>query len=109
WTSFSDGRFKKNVKEDVPGLQFINKLRPVTYNLDIDGIDKTLKATVPQQRSDNSRGEAKKEQSQAEITAREEKSKIKYTGFIAQEVEETAKGLNYDFSGVDAPKNSKDF
>jgi hypothetical protein len=43
WTAFSDGRFKKNVKEGVPGLEFINQLRPVTYNLDIEGIDKTLR------------------------------------------------------------------
>ena len=28
---------------------------------------------------------------------------------IAQEVEATAKKMNYDFSGVDAPKNGKDF
>ena len=31
-----------------------------------------------------------------------------YTGFIAQDVEKAAKELNYDFSGVDAAKNSKD-
>jgi hypothetical protein len=30
------------------------------------------------------------------------------TGFIAQEVEQAAKKLNYNFSGVDAPKNDKD-
>src|SRR5262249_1225742 len=30
------------------------------------------------------------------------------TGFIAQEVEQAAKKVNYDFSGVDAPKNDKD-
>ena len=30
------------------------------------------------------------------------------TGFIAQEVELTAKKSGYDFSGVDAPKNDKD-
>jgi len=31
------------------------------------------------------------------------------SGFIAQEVEATAESLGYDFSGVDAPKNDKDF
>ena len=35
------------------------------------------------------------------------KEKIIQTGFIAQEVEATAKKMNYDFSGVDAPKNNK--
>lgn len=43
-----------------------------------------------------------------EIQAKRDKSKISYTGFIAQEVEQTAKKINYDFSGVDAPKNNSD-
>src|SRR5262249_34295711 len=30
------------------------------------------------------------------------------TGFIAQEVEQAAKKVNYDFSGIDVPKNDKD-
>src|SRR5206468_6126370 len=38
WTIFSDGRYKKNIKENVPGLAFINQLKPVTYSLDINGI-----------------------------------------------------------------------
>ena len=38
WTTFSDGRFKKNMKENVPGLEFINGLRPLTYTLDVTGI-----------------------------------------------------------------------
>ena len=32
-TVVSDGRLKTNTTENVPGLQFISKLRPVTYNL----------------------------------------------------------------------------
>ena len=31
------------------------------------------------------------------------------SGFIAQEVEQAAKEIGYDFSGVDAPKNANDF
>ena len=31
--------------------------------------------------------------------------KIKYTGLLAQEVEQAAKAANYDFSGCAAPKN----
>jgi trimeric autotransporter adhesin len=37
-----------------------------------------------------------------------EKEKIVYTGFIAQEVETTAKALGFEFSGVDAAKNEND-
>jgi len=43
-----------------------------------------------------------------EIQARDKKSAIIYTGLIAQEVEEAAKSIGYDFSGVDAPDNEKD-
>ena len=42
-----------------------------------------------------------------ELQAKVEKAKVKYTGFVAQEVEQAAKKLGYDFSGVDVPK-SKD-
>lgn len=37
------------------------------------------------------------------------KQNIQQTGFIAQEVEQAAKSIGFDFSGVDAPKNEKDF
>jgi hypothetical protein len=36
------------------------------------------------------------------------KSRIQYTGFIAQEVERAAAELGFDFSGVDKPKNERD-
>ena len=32
---------------------------------------------------------------------------IKYTGFIAQEVEQAARDLNFDFSGIDKPATEK--
>jgi hypothetical protein len=34
---------------------------------------------------------------------------IKYTGFIAQEVDAIAKNLGYNFSGVCKPENAEDF
>jgi trimeric autotransporter adhesin len=33
---------------------------------------------------------------------------IRYTGFIAQEVEKVANETGFDFSGVDEPKNDQD-
>ncbi|HKR05993.1 MAG TPA: tail fiber domain-containing protein [Bacteroidia bacterium] len=96
WTNISDGRYKKNVKEDVKGIDFIMKLRPVTYNLDVTGISNKL---------NESRG---REMSEQMKTAISEKEKIIYSGFIAQEVEQAAKDLEYDFSGVDKPKNEND-
>jgi len=35
WSTFSDKRMKKNVQANVPGLAFIKKLQPVTYNLNL--------------------------------------------------------------------------
>ncbi len=92
WTNISDGRYKKNLRENVQGLAFIMKLRPVTYNLDITGLGNKLK---------EGRG---KEMNAAMKTAMAEKEQIIQTGFVAQEVEQAAKATGYDFSGVDKPK-----
>jgi hypothetical protein len=113
WTAFSDGRYKKNTKEDVPGLSFITKLRPVTYTLDVSGIDSKLKVK-PQGAGLKMADETAKlmaalQPSTEEQKAKAEKAKVVYTGFVAQEVEEAAKALNYDFSGVDKPKDNEDF
>ncbi|MBL7943816.1 MAG: hypothetical protein JNM00_13670, partial [Flavobacteriales bacterium] len=35
WSTYSDARIKDDVEENVPGLSFITKLRPVTYHLNI--------------------------------------------------------------------------
>ncbi len=93
WTNVSDKRFKKDIKQNVPGLEFIKKLQPVTYYLDMDAIAVFYKTP----------DSLRKKDSEAQ------KGKILQTGFIAQEVEAAAKELNYDFSGVDAPKNENDF
>lgn len=84
WTNVSDERYKRNVQENVPGLEFINQLKPVTYTLDVNAIGKFL-------HEENTSGEAK--------------SKIVYTGFLAQEVASAADQIGYDFSGVDKPEN----
>jgi hypothetical protein len=104
WTTLpSDKRVKQNIKENVPGLAFINKLRPVTYNLDINAIEQIVQLpSIKDKQGKIIRPSAD------ELLSRKEKEKIVYTGFVAQDVETAAKSLNYDFSGVDAPKNGKD-
>lgn len=92
WSNFSDGRFKRDVHENVKGLDFIMKLRPVTYRLDINGLSKNLK---------ENRGEEWNEQMRTAIA---DKEKVVYTGFVAQEVEQAAKQSGFDFSGVDKPR-----
>ena len=89
WTSFSDGRFKMNRQQNVPGLSFINGLTPLTYNIDATKLSEHL-------------GEMRDSAHLKSLTNRE---KIVYSGFIAQDVENLAKKLGYDFSGVDAPDN----
>ncbi len=103
WTNISDGRVKKNIKQNVPGLIFINKLQPITYNLDLDAADKIIQK--PQIKDKD--GEPVQSPTD-DVAARKAKEQIVYTGFIAQDVEKAAKSLNYDFSGVDAAKNDKD-
>ncbi len=93
WTVISDGKFKKNIEENVVGLNFINKLRPITYTLDIYAI--------------NSKIDLKDNAEEAKTIAQNEK-KI-YSGFIAQEVEKASKETGFNNDIVDAPKNENDF
>jgi hypothetical protein len=97
WTNFSDGRYKKDVNQNVKGLEFIMKLQPVTYHLDISGIRKKL---------NENRDKKTDEFTQKAIV---EKEKVLFSGFVAQDVEKVAKEAGYDFSGVDKPKNENDF
>ena len=92
WTNLSDKRLKKNIKKDIPGLAFITQLKPVSYQLDMDDIAKW------QQTPDSLR----------DFKSEKIKGDIRYSGFLAQEVEATAKAIGYEFSGVDAPKNEGD-
>jgi trimeric autotransporter adhesin len=107
WTNFSDERYKKNIKEDVPGLAFITQLKPITYTLDIEGLEKTMKMNA--RHTGAGKPAVQPELSQQEIAAKKARAKEIHTGFVAQEVEAVAKKLNYSFNGVDAPKNDKDF
>jgi hypothetical protein len=98
WTTFSDGRYKKNIKEDVQGLKFINLLKPITYTVDINGLNTHYDNL---RKKDSAYDKAKAQmQSSAEAAA-----KIIYNGFIAQDVEKAAQSINYNFSGVDKPQN----
>ena len=97
WTNISDGRFKKDVKENVKGIDFIMKLRPVTYRLDVTGLSKQLK---------ENHGKEWNEQMKTAIAGKE---KVIFSGFVAQEVEKAANEANYDFSGVDKPRNQNGF
>ena len=102
WSNISDGRYKKNIKENVPGLLFINKLKPVTYNLDATGLDNFLNKNRPKENQISAEGKSGIDK------ALKEKESVIQTGFVAQDVEKAAKEIGYDFSGVDAAKNEND-
>jgi hypothetical protein len=94
----SDGRFKTNITEEVQGLAFINKLRPVVYNFDTRKFDEFLTKNMP----DSVRTERMTNQDYKPSTA------IRQSGFIAQEVEQAAKAIGYNFNGVHVPENEND-
>jgi len=84
WTIGSDVRIKNNVTEDVKGIEFIKELRPVTYYYDLDK-ENALLGVIDS----------------LDYKGKYDIEKIKFSGFIAQEVEAAAKKTGYDFSGVD--------
>ncbi len=85
---WSDARIKEQVQENVPGLEFINQLRPVTYHYNMDR-EYEIRGIIDS----------------AEYDGKYAVERIQFTGFIAQEVERAAAKVGYDFSGVDRPKN----
>ena len=93
WTSLSDARFKTDIRENVPGLSFVLKLRPVTYHLDMEAIARKLKTPDSLRLNESEKI----------------KASMLQTGFLAQEVEQTAQSVGYDFSGIDKPKNKNDY
>jgi len=90
WGTFSDARIKNNVREDVKGLDFIKRLRPVTYLISNHAI---TSITGNEETHD--------------YPGKDECEKIRYSGFIAQEVEQASIAANYEFSGYDVPKNER--
>ena len=89
YTNPSDARFKFNVKENVPGLDFIKKLNPVTYNFDTKKFDEHLN------RNRNRDEVATEDFSKSTAIVR--------TGFLAQDVEKICVDLGYNFDGLHIP------
>jgi hypothetical protein len=82
---------KRAIREDVKGLDFITRLRPVTYYRDID-VQAELTLNEPVE----------------DYPQKYDIEQIKFSGFLAQEVEQAAKACGYDFSGITLPKNDHD-
>jgi hypothetical protein len=99
FTTPSDGRYKFNVRDDVKGLDFILQLRPVTYQFDVKRFDANLNHAT---RIDVTPA------NYALQAGYDEATRIRRSGFIAQEVEQAANTSGYDFSGIIKPKTEQD-
>jgi len=99
FNTVSDGRFKYNIQEDVKGLDFIMRLRPVTYQFDAKKQEDFTKGIISPTELN----------SHAIPAAYNESNNIKRTGFIAQEVEKAAQKTGYDFDGVKTPATDKQY
>ena len=93
WGTYSDARIKNTITENVSGLAFINKLRPVTYHLDIRKQYEIANLGI--------------KDTSADYPEKYDIEKRVQSGFLAQEVEQAAKNVGYNFSGVEAPKDGK--
>lgn len=93
FTNLSDRRFKKNIQYDAPGLEFIKKLKPATYQLDMGSMAMFL--GTPEESRDRN--------------AERLRENTPETGFIAQEVEQAAREVGIVFSGVDVPQSNSDY
>jgi hypothetical protein len=89
WSTLSDERIKENVEDNVKGLDFILKLKPVTYN-------------YSSEKSYEVQGSTIKEDWKGKYAI----DSMRFSGFMAQEVEQAAKEAGFNFGGVDKPQNN---
>lgn len=97
WSNLSDIRFKKSVSPEAHGLDFILKLEPITYHIDVRKLNSFLYGDGDTLYTD-----------EASQQAIHQKEAILYSGFSAQQVELAAAEVGYDFSGVYKPQGERD-
>ena len=93
YTNISDARFKFNIKDDLPGLEFVKSLKPVSYNFD----RKKMIAHEVQLLPDSIQAYYLDSLSYNDPTL------FRNIGFIAQEVEKTCEELGFEFDGLTVP------
>jgi hypothetical protein len=91
----ADGRFNFNLKYDVKGLDFILRLKPVTFQFDVKKFERRIYNS---------------DAAHAILNFNEEQQMLRRRlGFIAQDVEDAAEQSGFNFSGLVKPGNKKDF
>ncbi|MEO0127982.1 MAG: tail fiber domain-containing protein [candidate division WOR-3 bacterium] len=88
WSTYSDARAKTDVRENIPGLEFIMKLKPVSFNWDTKALNQLMGVVDT-----------------AEWRGKYDIEKKRISGFLAQDVAKAARECNYDFSGIDSTAN----
>jgi hypothetical protein len=90
----ADGRFNFNVRYDVRGLDFILRLKPLTYQFDVKKYERSI---------------LKSDASHAILNFGDESvMKTRRAGFIAQDVEDAAILTGFNFSGFKKPDNKRE-
>ncbi len=92
----SDRRLKFNIEQNVKGLDFILKLVPVTYQLNIRQMNALRSASY-------------QPESALDADAVRAAMQVRRSGFIAQDVEQASLEVDYPFDAIHKPVNQKDF
>lgn len=95
-TYASDRRVKRNYQWNVPGVEFIKLLKPVTYNVDVHKMNSMLGYPMKRDSAGNSTGVPDTSYWEGKYDV----ERMRFSGFIAQEVDSAAQQVGYDFSGV---------
>ena len=94
WSVHSDKRAIEITNDNVPGLDFIDKLKPVSYHFNLEAQDSITGANV--------------DTSAIGVVSCKKAEALVHAGFLAQDVEEVLKNLGYTFDVVVKPQNSLD-
>ncbi len=97
WTDLSDVRFKTGIAPQTHGLDFILKLEPITYHMDVRKLNSFVYGD----------GDTLFNDEASQLAIRDKEAKL-YSGFSAQQVEQAAAEVGYDFRGVYKPQNERD-
>lgn len=102
WQNPSDARFKRDVQADVPGMELIRALRPVTYRLDAPAIERFTGAEARLERSGDPVALAE-HRAGWERVARD-----RHTGLLAQEAAAVLDSLGICTDIVHTPLTEQD-
>lgn len=101
WQNVSDARFKREVRADVPGIELIRALRPVSYRLDAPAIERFTGAAVRLKRADPSAFAT-------HSVGWEQAALVKHTGLLAQEAAAAVDSLGVCKDLVHVPATEQD-